>query len=64
MIIAVGFKINNERAVGCPILQMGQYDCQKFAIERWVMGGKRLKNGGPFLTEEYFEKQLEKICEI
>lgn len=61
MIIAVGFKVNNERAVqfrkwaGCIV--------KEFTIKGWVMDDERLKNGST-LTDKYFEEQLERIREI
>lgn len=60
-IIAVGFKIENERAV-----QFRKWAIQivkDYTIQGWVMDDQRLKNGG-LLTDEFFERQLEKIREI
>jgi len=62
MIIAVGFKVNNERAV--QFRKWANSIVKDYTIQGWVMDVDRLKNGGSVLTEEYFEKQLEKIREI
>lgn len=60
--IAVGFKVNNERAV--QFRKWANVIVKEFTIKGWVMDEERLKNGGTVLTKEYFEKQLEKIREI
>ncbi len=62
MIIAVGFKVNNERAV--QFRKWANAIVKDYTIQGWVMDDERLKNGGSVLTKEYFEKQLEKIREI
>ena len=62
MIIAVGFKVNNERAV--QFRKWANSIVKDYTIQGWVMDVDRLKNDGSILTEEYFEKQLEKIREI
>lgn len=62
MIIAVGFKVNNERAV--QFRKWANSIVKDYTIQGWVMDDERLKNGGSVLTEKYFEKQLEKIREI
>ena len=62
MIIAVGFKVNNERAV-----QFGKWAnsiVKEYTIKGWAMDGERLKNGGSVLTVEYFDRLLEQIREI
>jgi hypothetical protein len=61
-IIAVGFKINNERAV--QFRKWANQIVKDYTIQGWTMDVERLKNGGSVLTKEYFEKQLEKIREI
>lgn len=61
-IIAVGFKVNNERAV-----QFRKWENQivkDFTIKGWAMDDERLKNSGTKLTKDYFEKLLVKIREI
>ncbi len=62
MIIAVGFKVNNERAV--QFRKWANSIVKDYTIQGWVMDDERLKNGGTILTKDYFEKQLEKIREI
>ena len=62
MIISVGFKVNNERAV--QFRKWANGIVKDYTIQGWVMDEERLKNGGTVLTEKYFEKQLEKIREI
>lgn len=62
MIIAVGFKVNNERAV--QFRKWANQIVKDYTIQGWVMDDERLKNGGTILTKEYFEKQLAKIREI
>jgi len=62
MIIAVGFKVNNERAV--QFRKWANKIVKDYTIQGWAMDEERLKHGGTILTEDYFEKQLEKIREI
>jgi hypothetical protein len=62
MIIAVGFKVNNERAV--QFRKWANRIVKDYTIQGWVMDEERLKHGGTILTEDYFEKQFEKIREI
>lgn len=62
MIIAVGFKVNNERAV--QFRKWANAVVKDYTIQGWVMDSERLKSGGSVLTVDYFEKQLEKIREI
>ena len=54
-IIAVGFKVNNERAV--QFRKWANSIVKDYTIQGWVMDDERLKNGGSVLTKEYFEKQ-------
>lgn len=61
-IIAVGFKVGNERAV--QFRKWANTIVKDYTIQGWVMDDERLKNGGTVLTKDYFEKQLEKIREI
>lgn len=61
-IIAVGFKINNEKAIQFRKWVNGIV--KDYTIQGWVMDEERLKNGGSILTKDYFEKQLQKIREI
>lgn len=60
--IAVGFRIENERAV--QFRKWANQIVKDYTIQGWVMDEERLKYGGTILTEDYFEKQLEKIREI
>ena len=60
-IIAVGFKVGNERAV--QFRKWAGIIVKEFTIKGWVMDDERLKNGG-LLTDKYFEQQLERIREI
>lgn len=62
MIIAVGFKINNERAV--QFRKWANRIVKDYTIKGWVMDDERLKNGGSVLTTEYFDRLLEQIREI
>lgn len=61
-IIAVGFKIENERAV--QFRKWVNQIVKDYTIQGWVMDVERLKSGGSILSEEYFERQLEKVREI
>jgi hypothetical protein len=60
-IIAVGFKIENERAV--QFRKWANQIVRDYTIKGWTMDTERLKQGGT-LTDEFFERQLEKIREI
>jgi len=62
MIIAIGFKVDNERAV--QFRKWANQIVKDFTIKGWVMDDDRLKNDGSVLTEKYFEEQLERIREI
>lgn len=62
MIISVGFKVNNERAV--QFRKWANAVVKDYTIQGWVMDDERLKRGGTILTKDYFEKQLERIREI
>lgn len=62
MVIAVGFKVNSERAV--QFRKWVNEIATTFTIKGWVMDEERLKNSGSILTKKYFEEQLEKIREI
>ena len=62
MIIAVGFKVNNERAV--QFRKWTNSIVKDYTIKGWVMDDERLKNGGSVLTTEYFDRLLEQIREI
>ena len=62
MIIAVGFKVNNERAV--QFRKWANGIVKDYTIKGWAMDDERLKNGGSVLTVEYFGRLLEQIREI
>ena len=61
MIIAVGFKVNSERAV--QFRKWVNRITKEYTIKGWVMDSERLKKGS-FLTDKYFEEQLERVREI
>ena len=61
-IIAVGFKIENERAV--QFRKWANQIVKDYTIQGWAMDSDRLKSGGSILTNDFFERQLEKIREI
>ncbi len=62
MIIAVGFKVNNERAV--QFRKWANGIVKNYTIKGWAIDEERLKNGGSVLTVEYFDRLLEQIREI
>ena len=61
MIIAVGFKVNSERAV--QFRKWVNQIAKDYTIKGWVMDDERLKRG-TYLTDKYFEEQLERVREI
>ncbi len=61
VIIALGFKIDNERAV--QFRKWARHILGEYTIKGWVMDDQRLKDGSP-ITDKYFEHLLEKIREI
>jgi len=61
-IIAVGFKIENERAV--QFRKWANRIVKDYTIQGWAMDVDRLKSGGSLLTEDFFERQLGKVREI
>lgn len=62
MIIAVGFKVNNAKAV--QFRKWANQIVEHYTIKGWVMDDERLKSGGSILTKKYFEELLERIREI
>ena len=61
-IIAVGYKVNSERAVQFRKWATGIVE--EFAVKGYAMDDERLKSGGSVLTEKYFEEQLQRVREI
>ena len=61
MIIAVGFKVNSERAV--QFRKWVNQIAKDYTIKGWVMDDERIKRG-TYLTDKYYEEQLERIREI
>jgi hypothetical protein len=61
-IIAVGYKVNSERAVQFRKWATGII--KEYTIKAYVMDDERLKNDGSILGKKYFEEQLERIREI
>jgi len=61
IIIAVGFKVNNERAV--QFRKWAGQIVKDYTIQGWTMDVERLKKGHMF-TDDYFERQLQYIREI
>ena len=60
-IIAVGFKVNNDRAVR--FRKWSGQIVKDYTIQGWTMDKERLKKGHMF-TDDYFERQLQNIREI
>lgn len=61
MIIAVAFKVNSERAV--QFRKWVNQVAKDYTIKGWAMDVERIKRG-TYLTEKYFDEQLERIREI
>ena len=61
-IIAVGYKVNSERAVQFRKWATGII--KEYTIKAYVMDDERIKNDGSILGKKYFEEQLERIREI
>ncbi len=61
LIIAVGFKVNNQRAV--QFRKWAGQIVKDHTIQGWTMDVDRLKKGHMF-TDEYFDRQLQQIREI
>ncbi|MCL2411514.1 MAG: virulence RhuM family protein [Treponema sp.] len=60
-IIAVGFKVNNERAI--QFRKWANQIVKDYTIQGWTMDVDRLKKGHLF-TDDYFDRQLAYIREI
>ncbi|MDR2579564.1 MAG: virulence RhuM family protein [Fibromonadaceae bacterium] len=61
-IIAVGYKVDNERAV--QFRKWATIILKTFTVKAWVMDDERIKAGGSILIDRYFSEQLERIREI
>lgn len=61
IIIAVGFKVDNQRAT--QFRKWAGQIVKDYTIQGWTMDKERLKHGHMF-TDEYFERQLQYIREI
>ena len=61
-IIAVGYKVNSERAVQFRKWATGII--KEFTIKGYTMDDERLENDGSILGKKYFEEQLQRIREI
>ncbi|WP_141052205.1 virulence RhuM family protein [Aliarcobacter cryaerophilus] len=62
MIIAIGFKVDNEKAV--QFRKWANNIVNEYTIKGFSMDDERLKNDGSILSKKYFEEQLERIREI
>lgn len=60
--IAVGYKVNSERAV--QFRKWATHVIEEFTIKGFTMDDERLKHGGSIITKQYFEEQLGRIREI
>ena len=60
--IAVGHKVNSERAV--QFRKWANTIIESFTIKGYAMDDDRLKNSGSILNNQYFEEQLQRIREI
>lgn len=60
--IAVGYKVNSERAVQFRKWATGIIE--SFTIKGFAMDDERLKNDGTILGKQYFEEQLQRVREI
>ncbi len=61
-VIAVGYKVNSERAV--LFRRWATHIVQEFTIKGFAMDDERFKNDGTILGKKYFEEQLQRIREI
>jgi hypothetical protein len=61
-IIAVGYKVNSERAV--QFRKWATRIVEEFTIKGFAMDDERLKRGGSVLSDRYFEEQLQRVREI
>lgn len=61
-LIAVGYKVNSERAVQFRKWATGVIE--EFILKGYTMDDERLKSGGSILADQYFEEQLQRVREI
>jgi len=61
-IIAVGYKVNSERAV--QFRKWATTVVKEYTVKGFAMDDERLKSGGTVLTNQYFEEQLQRVREI
>ncbi len=61
-IIAVGYKVNSERAV--QFRKWATSIIEEFTIKGYTMDDERMKSGGTILNDQYFEEQLQRVREI
>ena len=61
-IIAVGYKVNSERAV--QFRKWATTIVKEYTVKAYAMDDERIKQGGSILTDQYFEEQLQRIREI
>jgi len=61
-IIAVGYKVNSERAV--QFRKWATSIIKEYTVKGFAMDDERLKNDGTILGKKYFEEQLTRIREI
>ena len=62
MIIAVGFKVNSERAV--QFRKWVNQIAKDYTIKGWVMDDERLKQGKDAFGKDYFRELLERVRSI
>lgn len=62
MIIALGFKVDNERAI--QFRKWANEIVKEYTIKGFTMDDERLKNSGSILTKKYFDELLERIRKI
>ena len=61
-VIAVGYKVNSERAV--QFRKWATSVIKEFTVKGFAMDDERLKQDGTILGKKYFEEQLQRIREI
>ena len=61
-IIAVGYKVNSERAV--QFRKWATQVLEEYTIKGFTMDDERLKRGGSVLSDRYFDEQLQRVREI